>query len=239
MALYHSDLGIVLGARDRGERDRAVIVLTQRFGLLELFAASARSMTSKLRPGLDPPCLSRVDFVRGRRDIAAGVDPVCRYPEVRRHLSRLRAVREVSAVLWALCPREHEEPGVWDAVLQMMGDLEQGARSPSACYYAALWRMLTVLGYAPSFAACGLCGTRASVSWVLQKEKKEGFACASCQNAPGAWQVSDRLRRALESFQKGERLSETGLVFSSGDAKVLEEASVCYGGGRLSFPPDF
>lgn len=66
MSIYYKTKGIVLASRDVGEYDRIITCFTKEYGRVELLAKAVRKITSKLRGGLEPFCLSWLEFVEGK-----------------------------------------------------------------------------------------------------------------------------------------------------------------------------
>lgn len=64
----HNTEGIILAGFDRGDSNRAVCILTEKFGLITARVQSARSLSSKLRYSTQDFSLGRYSLLKGKNE---------------------------------------------------------------------------------------------------------------------------------------------------------------------------
>ncbi len=151
MQEYVSD-AVVCDVETNGDLDTRVTFFTKHFGKFAAKAKSARKITSKLAPHLQPGNLIRARFVeKGGLQV---VDALKR--------KRLDVPPHTLAALQALFGEWQPEHELWELVTQ----------KPFSWSAA-----LRILGWDPDHAACGLCGSNETPFF---KPAGQEFFCAAC-----------------------------------------------------------
>ena len=148
MAIHQRTRGIILRRRDVGEYDRVITAYTQNFGKLRVVAISARKIASKLRGGLEPPCLSELEFIEGRSRLVL-IDTVLeeRYTVVRGDLGRLTSAFEVLNAIDRLVQGQEADRGVWELVFGTLLLLNDPMLPPQKAVSEFHSRFFALLGY--------------------------------------------------------------------------------------------
>ena len=148
MATHQRTEGIILRSRDVGEYDQVITAYTQDFGKLKLAAISARKITSKLRGGLEPLCLSALEFIEGRSRLVL-TDTVLqeRYAVARKDLGRLASAFEVLNAVDRLVQGQEADKGIWELVSQTLLLLNDPNRSCAKAVSGFSPHFFALLGY--------------------------------------------------------------------------------------------
>lgn len=148
MAIHQRTKGIILCSRDVGEYDRVITAYTQDFGKLKLVAISARKITSKLRGGLEPPCLSELEFIEGRSRLVL-TDTVLkeRYAVARKDLGRLSRAFEVLSAVDRLVQGQEADKGIWELLSGTMTTLSDPTLSSQKAVSDFSAHFFALLGY--------------------------------------------------------------------------------------------
>lgn len=136
-----------------------VHLFTKECGKIMAKATSARKITSKLGPHLEPLCISTIQFVQ-KNHLPQLTDAYRKDMLPHASLPALRMVR-------ALAPEFEPDPELWAL-------LAGGSADPRG--------VLAVLGYDPLFASCEWCGgppAHFSLKTIL-------FVCSSCIGNAGS-----------------------------------------------------
>lgn len=149
MSVRYRAQGIILGAEDRFEADRAFWVCTKEFGLVVLWAVSCRKIVSKLRGGLIPFSLANIEFVQGRHRKTitdASVSCLLARPG---NLEGLRVASRIAETARALFPREDADERAWEVLLESLRLCARVASSREGrrVYYTFFWRAMECMGY--------------------------------------------------------------------------------------------
>lgn len=124
MATHQRTEGIILQSRDIGEYDRAICAYTQDFGKLKLVAISSRKITSKLRGGLEPLCLSELEFIEGKSRLVL-TDAVLqdRFAVIREDLERQAQAFAVLGAVDRLIQGQEADARIWQLVVDTLSSL--------------------------------------------------------------------------------------------------------------------
>ncbi len=143
---------IVLRKYPQGDLDGRYTLLTERFGKMTGKAKSARKITSKLAPHLEPGTALRTRFVE-----AHGTQIIDALKVGDAHLS-LMDLQWLSMVL----PEGQPEPLLWKMIVT------RRFTWPAA---------LAVLGWNPVGSLCASCGTRRGAHFYIPRQE---FFCDAC-----------------------------------------------------------
>lgn len=148
MATHQRTNGIILQNRGVGEYDRVITAYTQDFGKLWLAAISARKIISKLRGGLEPLCLSELEFIEGRSRLVV-TDAVSqeRYPVIRGDFEKLQAALQIVDSVDRLVHGQEADLGVWALLSETLSLLNNPESAPKEILPQFHTRFFALLGY--------------------------------------------------------------------------------------------
>ncbi|MDO8473960.1 MAG: DNA repair protein RecO [bacterium] len=148
MATHQRTKGIILQRRDVGEYDRVITAYTQDFGKLKLVAISARKITSKLRGGLEPLCLSELEFIEGRsRLVVTDAKSYERYGIIRGDLARLQTAFQVLDSVDRLVQGQEADLNIWELLSETLSFLNNSLVIPQEALSQFNPRFFALLGY--------------------------------------------------------------------------------------------
>ncbi len=148
MATHQRTEGIILQRQDIREYDLVVTAYTKDFGKLKLSAISARKITSKLRGGLEPLCLSELEFIEGRsRLVVTDAQSYERYGAIRGDLVRLQAAFQVLDSVDRLVQGQEADAKVWELLFGTLYVLNNPLVVPQEALSQFSTRFFALLGY--------------------------------------------------------------------------------------------
>lgn len=148
MATHQRTRGIILHRRYMGEYDLVVTAYTKDFGKLKLSAISARKITSKLRGGLEPLCLSGLEFIEGKsRLVVTDAQTQERYNTIRGDLARSQIAFHVLDSVDRLVQGQEADRGVWKLLSETLHSLNSPASLPQEILAQFSPRFFALLGY--------------------------------------------------------------------------------------------
>lgn len=182
MSTFHTT-GMVLRVSPSGENDRRASIYTHDHGKLEVFAKSARRITSKLSPHLEPLTLVDCYIARGRVDHLAGIERHERFPGVRNTLRQLTNALWATELVDVLTRPDHPDPRIfrllemWVLLVEAM-DQEVLPQTFHLVFVAALFRYL---GHGLQCNACIQCKRTYDAAWLFVA-RDGGVRCTNCRN---------------------------------------------------------
>lgn len=187
MSAYYKTTGIILNSKDVGEHDRIITCFTQDYGRVDLRAKAVRKMTSKLRAGLQPFCLSYLEFVEGRHGYIA-TEAMCREcfwenssPD---SIMVLNALRD----FFLHFVRGHQKDArLWDFLNSFLREFIQkpdASLNPLFNVEYARWNIIALCGYGPELRRCVVCRNFVDPFHEIFFSKSEGgLVCQRCREA--------------------------------------------------------
>lgn len=170
---------VVLDVLPNGDLDSRISLFTERFGKLVAKAKSARRITSKLAPHLQPGNVVQARLVEKNGlqiTDALKIASLTVPPGELYLLGRLLAEAEPDSRLWQLLVKD---PATGEARQRRQGLRTNGHRQWS-------WSaVLKVLGWDPAHASCDACGKRPT-RFVVRDQR---FFCESCASKVGGSEV--------------------------------------------------
>lgn len=157
---------IVLKTAPRREYDRAVTLYTERLGKVEAVAVGALRPASKFAPHLDLLNLATVRLVEKNRFTVTDALAKERFPGLRADRANHAPALAFASALRELAPPHEADPGVWDLAVRSFATAAFGVRP-----------LLALFGYAPTHAACAVCGAPRPALFSL---RDRAFLCAKC-----------------------------------------------------------
>jgi DNA repair protein RecO (recombination protein O) len=167
---------------DYRDSDRIVTLLTEDFGKLSALARGARKSQRRFGGALQPYVLMNVHLRPGRGELAH----LDRVSVDRSFLGILRSLKSIGAAGAALTvireriPEHEPEPAVFEATVQFLSALEDGAPTEEALLALQI-RVLTLLGFAPTLDRCVQCGKVPATDRAAAFDAaRGGIVCRAC-----------------------------------------------------------
>lgn len=162
MTVHYRTQGIVLKHTDRGEADRIFTVFTKDFGKLDVWGVSARHIRSKLRGSMEKLAHAEIEFVQGKaKKTLTDARTYFSCASTRKNLKKLNAAFLIAETFRALVRGEERDEALWKLLKGAMARLEslQDETQCSFLYFSFFWRLVSTLGFRPSFASCARCAS--------------------------------------------------------------------------------
>lgn len=120
-------LGIIIKRKNFGEADRILTVFTKRYGKLKVLAKGVRRITSRRGPNVE--LFNQVELVihQGRTfDILTEAQVLNTFSSIRKDLNLVGLAFHVCEIVDGLCPEHQSHPKVYDLMLGVFNELDQG-----------------------------------------------------------------------------------------------------------------
>ncbi len=181
----------VLSSRSKGEADREFTLFSKKFGRIEAVGKSIRKIDSKLRGGILPFSVSRVEFIQGRYyKIITHTETVCDFSQFKNNLYKLRAAYKIRNVTEKLIKGQDGDDRIWQLIINTFKVLEKlDPHQAGLLYLFFSFKLLSLLGYRPELYTCLGCDKKLHPG-NLYFCAQGGVVCEHC----------------LSSFRKGETM---------------------------------
>jgi DNA repair protein RecO (recombination protein O) len=194
--------GIVLRARDLGERDRLVSLYTRDLGRIHAVARGARRLTSRFGGALELFTWGdAVGFEPAGRDLLRldQFDIRRSFRRVREDLGRLGQGARIVEALVRLTPERDPQPDCFALLVRALGALETGPASRVTL--AFVLRLLDLLGHRPALDRCVGCARLVVAEIAGFDPIGGGIVCRACVR-PAVRTVAARTLGALRGLQR-------------------------------------
>jgi DNA repair protein RecO (recombination protein O) len=209
MPAEESTAAIVLRARDYGESDRIVTLLTEDFGKLSGIAKGARKSRVRFEHKLEP--FSHVILFFRRRPhgqlvfiTRAEAGPSSQY-RIEEDIGRFALGSYMLELSDALTSEEAEAAGAYHLLDEALTALSRNPTT-AALRQAFELKMLAWAGYGPEFGRCRVCGSglEAGNGSAYFVASRGGVVCARCRSSvpEGAFRIEGRSAIALAHLQR-------------------------------------
>lgn len=169
---------------DFGESDRIFTVYTKNFGKLEILARAVRKIKSKLRAGLEPFCLSEIEFIQGRgHKTATDAALINKFKNLRKSPKRLKIAHRIAEVFDGLVLGAEKEGALWNLLeetFERLNNAEIKGLKLAIVYYYFLWKAFFVLGYQPELYNCSVCQKKIIPEKIFFSPGGGGLICKNC-----------------------------------------------------------
>jgi DNA repair protein RecO (recombination protein O) len=214
----HTTEAVVLHAFDYLESSRIIKLLTREFGLRSVLARGARSSRKRFGAALDLFALGSVELdVKPGRDLdtLASFDVIRTRGAIGADLARFTGASAIAEMLLRFAQQD-ADPELFDAANQTFDRLTVASGDAArTSALAGAWRILAMLGFAPSLHTCGECEREfAADETVLFSQSAGGAVCESCA----------RLARVGRKLPGQARLRVASWVGTSEDGAPLSDA---------------
>jgi DNA repair protein RecO (recombination protein O) len=202
------DDAIVLRSVDYGEADRVITLLTAAHGRVSALARAARKSKRRFAGSLEGFAWIEVELQFGRGSLGhlQSARVTRTFPKLLTDLARLNAAGAVLRLGRDLIPDELADPDVFEAMREMLVELDRGEVPAEPYQLAFEARLLGLCGFAPLLAACGACGKIPPEGRVAAFDPARGcIVCSACGGAPERIHapVRERLMRAIDGDVSG------------------------------------
>lgn len=207
---------IILKKQDQGEADELVVFLSRDLGWLRGIAKNAKRSRVRFAGHLEPFSVVDLTLRPRKKDDLVWIDEsqvIQGFLGIRSDISRVTRAAYFLELASVFLPENHPDPAVFDFLQSFLGALDGAALPPLRLMVDEI-RLLGLLGYAPRFDLCPVCGLKIgpglegvfspSLGGVCHRE------CATSREpdvvvlSPGTFAL---MRRALEvDEQKSARL---------------------------------
>lgn len=182
MSLYKVE-AIILKARNLGEADKVLTLLTKNQGKIQAVAKGVRKIKSKNRGAVQPFSQSRIMLYRGRTmEIVTQCELITGFPKIRENLDRLAYAGYLAELTMWMVPEKDDQPEVYFLLLAVL-HLLQNAQTPELIeLITRLYeiRLLNLLGYQPELNACIVCNNSVRSNQVGFSPSLGGIICTDC-----------------------------------------------------------
>lgn len=174
---------IPLLKREKGEADRRITFFSRQFGRIEVVGRGIRKIDSKLRSGVPPFSLSRIEFIQGRYfKILTFAQRDESFEGLKNNLPRLRIAYKMRDFLLDLVTEPQKDSRTWSFLLRSLrrlGEIEPSQPLLKTLYFTFAWRLLSLLGYGPRLRRCLSCGKKVEADKEVVF-KRGGVVCSAC-----------------------------------------------------------
>lgn len=182
----NSTLALVLRSLDYGESDRIVTLLTEKFGKIGVIARGARRSRKRFLGTLEPFLLLEIEVRFGRGELA-GLEQarVLRaFPRILTDLTKIEAAGRALKLVMVGTPLAQRDSRLFSTVVMLLQRLEEAQDGVEELALSSQVRVITLLGFAPCFDACGHCGKRPQGNRSAFFDPRSGhLVCQSCGGA--------------------------------------------------------
>lgn len=205
MFRHYSTPALVLESRSKGEADKEFSFFSQKFGMIRAVGKSIRKIESKLRGGVSPFSVSKLQFIQGRYyKIITYAELVRDFPSLKTNLIKLRTAYKIREMTQRLIKGQERDNRSWELLLRTLQALNNIPVSyPDLIYLYFSFNLLSILGYNPELYYCLECGARLKPK-KLYFSPKGGVICAQCfaANRQGKTEISVESVKVLREIEK-------------------------------------
>lgn len=195
---------LVLRRSDSGESDRRLVVLTDQFGKIDVYAKGARKPKSRLAGISEPLATGTLSLNSSRsRYFVSQATPARGFPGLRQNYSRLCCALAVLEWVDALFPYGNPAPESLPFVVALLTVLEKVAQLEVGLIWIGL-KLIQYGGFGAQFDRCNVCEAPIATVQGYSSTMSGGYLCADHATA-----VPDRIavdREVLIGLQKVSEL---------------------------------
>ena len=119
--------GIVLKRKNFGEADRILTVFTKNHGKIKVLAKGVRRITSRRGPNVELFNHVELGIHQGKTfDILTEAEVLNTFQNIRKNLDLVGLAFHVSEIVDGLCPDRQAHPKVYDLILEIFNELDNG-----------------------------------------------------------------------------------------------------------------
>jgi len=180
MFVHYRTLGFILKKEDRGEADRIFTIFTKDFGKIKVLGKAIRKIKSKLKFGMEPFYLSKVEFIQGKTGkTLTDVVLVNKFGKIRKDLDKLKIAYMIMEAVDNLIRGEETDHRVWDHIIDTFEKLNS-LELHTLFYHYFLWNLFSLLGYEPFLSRCVNCQKSLDPNNLYFDVGMGGIVCGRC-----------------------------------------------------------
>ena len=205
MAVYYRTQAFVLTKDNLREADQIFNIYAKDFGRLKILGKSIRKIRSKLKSGIQPFCLSEVEFVQGKfHKTLTDAVIIRRFENIKQYLEKLKIAYQIAEISSSLIKGQEKDKKVWNLLNEVFEKLDSCSGYCSLVYYYFLWNLLSILGYGVDFYNCSFCRKKLSPQKLYFCLEKTGIFCLDCSGraSENKEEVSPEVIKILRLFLK-------------------------------------
>lgn len=184
--------GIVLDKYESGDYDNTYRVLTESFGIIDLFAKSSRKNSAKLAANMEPGSLSRIFFVPRKTDqmMLIGASLLWKPPFIKQTPRKNELISQALSYTKKIFYEEQAAMRQWETQKPyenlkkyLLGLNDAGEDEARAMLYHSAYhlKLLEIGGFAPLLKHCLVCGKAVSAAEDMYYSQREGgIICRIC-----------------------------------------------------------
>ncbi len=178
--------GLIIRARDIGENDTVVTILTKDYGLISAFANGSKRLKSRAAgAAVSPMTYSRLTLYRGRDSyIIDDAKAIEVFFGLREDIEKLSLAQYFCELAGEFSPENTDAEEFLRLLLNLLYMLSEDKRSASFLKPVCELRMLSNAGYMPDISGCLKCGAESPENPVFSINHA-GFFCADCSPVKG------------------------------------------------------
>jgi DNA repair protein RecO (recombination protein O) len=205
---------IILKKQDRGEADELVVFLSRELGWLRGIAKNAKRSRVRFAGHLEPFSIVDLTLRPRKKDDLVWIDDaqvIRGFLGIRSDIAKVARVAYFLELASVFLPENSPDPAVFDFLQELLEALDVSALSPLRLLLDEI-RLLGLLGFAPRFDLCPICGLKIETGQDGWFSPGRGGAChrdctdihepGSVMLSPGTLAV---IRRALEVEEQTAR----------------------------------
>ena len=176
---------IILKRNAWKENDSKVIVYSLEKGKLELVARGTKKILSKLASHLEPITLSDLMVIKGRQvDYVGTAISEENFQSIKSNLDKIFLVGEVINLFDSLVKDQEKDPQLFYLLRDFLF-LANSKNKTEQLSLAFKIKLIAVLGYAPNFDDCIVCGGKSISENSVFDFAKGGVVCERCKIQAG------------------------------------------------------
>lgn len=171
---------IVLTARDWGDSDRIITLLSRELGKTKAVAYGARQIRSRLSGAIQPFSHVGIYLSAGKNiDSIRQCQVLNSFSKIKQDLLIMAYASFVAELAVELLPEKEVQPEMFCLVLKTLETLTN--RNPRITIQAFAWQLLSLAGYHPEYFKCVHCGQ--DIIFPAHFDTSAGgAACNNCSN---------------------------------------------------------
>ncbi len=148
---------IILTARDWGDADRIITLLSPELGKTKAVAYGARQIRSRLSGAIQPFSHVGIHLAAGKNiDSVRQCQIIDSFPAIKQDLALMAYSSFIAELSVELLPESEPQPQAFCLVLNTLQTLTK--RNPRITIQAFAWQLLSLTGYQPEYINCVTCG---------------------------------------------------------------------------------
>lgn len=182
MSLYKVE-ALILKARNIGEADKILTLLSKSHGKLDAVAKGVRKIKSKNRGAVQPFSQSRIMLYRGKSmDTVTQCELITGFPKIRENLERLAYAGYIAELTAWMLPERDPQQEVYFLLLTILHILQTAETKDLIELITRMYeiRLLNLMGYQPELDYCVNCGSSINTGKVGFSPALGGILCGVC-----------------------------------------------------------